>query len=231
MIGLHYTSGFCLLFSKNTLILSNQTKIIPKMEIGMRHLHVTVVILLLLFVLFKSILLVANKRELLDRIRAKTKVVDIIIGILVLTTGIYLTTLKATVEPYLWTKILLVLVAIPVGIIGLKRHKKSLAILSAILIIYVFGIGETQSYKFKRDPIVTTTEHAGQEIYQKLCVECHGNDGKKGLFKASDLTASILDAAEMKERILQGKGIMRGYKNEINNQQADAVIEYLTTLP
>lgn len=201
------------------------------MEIGMRHLHVAVVVMLLLVVLLKTILLVANKKELLDRVRAKSKVVDIILGILAVATGVYLTTLKLSVEPYLWIKILLVVIAIPVGIIGLKKHKKPLAILSVILIIYVYGIGETQSYKFKRDPVViTSNEHPGQEIYGKLCVECHGDDGRMGLFKASDLTSSILDETEMKERILQGKGIMRGYKNELNNQQVEAVIQYITTL-
>ena len=141
------------------------------MDIGMRHLHVTVVVMLLLFILFKTILLVANRIELLDKIRAKTKVVDIILGILVLSTGIFLTTLKQSVEPYLWTKIILVLVSIPIGIIGLKSRNKLLAILSVILIIYVYGIGETHSYKFKRDPIViSNNEHAGQEIYQILCL-------------------------------------------------------------
>ena len=197
----------------------------------MRHMHVAVVVMLLLVVLFKTILLIANKKELLDRIRAKSKVVDITLGILAVATGVYLTTLKLSVEPYLWIKILLVVIAIPVGIIGLKKHKKPLAILSVILIIYVYGIGETQSYKFKRDPVViTSNEHPGPEIYGKLCVECHGDDGRMGLFKASDLTSSILDETEMKERILQGKGIMRGYKNELNNQQVEAVIQYITTL-
>lgn len=202
------------------------------MEIGMRHLHVTAVMMLLLFVLFKTILLVANKKELLDRIRAKAKVVDIVLGILALSSGIYLTTLKPSIEPYIWIKVLLVLVAIPVGIIGLKNYKKSLAILSVLLIVYVYGIGETQSYKFKRDPLlITNIEHQGKEIYQKLCVECHGDDGSKGLYKAPDLNASALDHAEMKERILQGKGIMRAYKNELNDEQTEAVIEYLTKLP
>jgi cytochrome c5 len=202
------------------------------MDIGMRHLHVTVVVILLLFVLFKTILLVANRIELLDRIRAKTKVVDIILGILVLATGIFLTTLKQSVEPYLWTKIILVLVSIPIGIIGLKSRNKLLAILSVILIIYVYGIGETHSYKFKRDPIViNNNEHAGQEIYQILCNECHGDDGRKGLFKAPDLTKSVLDQTEMRSRILHGKGIMRGYEGELNDEQVDAVIEYITSLP
>ena len=202
------------------------------MDIGMRHLHVTAVLLLLLFILFKTILLVANKTDLLDKIRAKTKVVDMILGLLAVGTGIYLLTLKPSIESYLWVKILLVLVAIPLGIVGLKKHRKPLAVLSVLMIIYVYGIGETQSYKFKRDPIsLNNTEQPGQEIYRKLCVECHGEDGKMGLFKAPDITVSALNRDEMEQRILQGKGIMRGYRNELNDQQVSAVIDYITTLP
>ena len=186
---------------------------------------------MLLFLLFKTILLVTNKTVLLDKIRAKTKVVDILLGILAVGTGIYLITLKPAVEFYLWAKILLVLMAIPLGIVGLKKHKKPLAILSVLLIVYVYGIGETQSYKFKRDQFtVTNTDQAGKEIYQKLCVECHGTDGKKGLYKSPDLTSSVLNENEMSERILNGKGIMRGYKNELNDQHVKEVIGYISTL-
>jgi cytochrome c553 len=224
--------GFYAILSKNTLILPNQHQIRNKMDIGMRHLHVTVVLILLVFMLFKTILLLINKTDLLDRIRAKTKVADMVLGVLVLATGIYLVTLKPAIETYLWLKIILVIVAIPIGIVGLKRHKKLLAVLSVILIVYVYGIGETQSYKFKRSPVVlSNSEQPGQEIYKMLCVECHGSDGKKGLYKAPDLTASALSNEEMRERVLQGKGIMRGYANELNEMQVNAVLEYVSTLP
>ena len=100
------------------------------------------------------------------------------------------------------------------------------------MIIYVFGVGETQSYKFKRDPlVVTSSDQMGQEIYNKLCVECHGDDGKKGLFKAPDLTTSALSVQEKQERILNGKGVMRGYANELNDQQVEAVINYISSIP
>ena len=202
------------------------------MDIGMRHMHLTAVLLLLLFILFKTILLLANKTDLLDKIRARTKVVDIILGVLALGTGIYLATLKPVIESYLLIKIILVLVAIPLGIVGLKKHLKPLAVLSVLLIIYVYGIGETQSYKFKRDPLVLSSpDQPGQEIYQKLCVECHGEDGKKGLYKAPDLTSSTLSRTETEQRIMNGKGIMRGYSNELNEQQISAVIDYISTLP
>ena len=201
------------------------------MDIGIRHLHFTVVALLLLFVFFKTILLVSNKKELLDRIRAKTKVVDIILGVLAISTGVYLMTLKPTIELYLLAKIVVVLIAIPLGIVGLKRHKKLIAVISLLLIVYVFGIGETQSYKFKQDPIITETDQPAKEIYQRLCVECHGDDGTLGLYKAPDLTASMLNDSEKRARILQGKGVMKGYHHQLNNQQVTDLIHYINTLP
>lgn len=201
------------------------------MDIGIRHLHFTAVVLLLLFILFKTILLLSNKNELLDKIRAKTKVVDIILGILAILTGAYLMTLKPTIEPYLLVKIVVVLIAIPLGIVGLKRHKKPMAVMSLLLIVYVFGIGETQSYKFKKDPFITETDQPAKEIYQKLCVECHGDDGALGLYKAPDLTASLLNDSEKRTRILQGKGIMRGYHQQLNDQQVTDLINYINTLP
>ena len=201
------------------------------MDIVMRHIHVTAVVLLLFFMLFKTILLLVNNTVLLDKIRNTTKIVDILLGVAAVGTGVYLLTLKLTVEPYIWVKILTVLVAIPLGIVGLKRHKKPLAVLSVLLLTYAFGVGETHSFKFKRDQFtVTNTDQAGREIYQTLCVECHGTDGKKGLYKAPDLTESVLSGAETKARILYGKGIMKGYKNELNDQQVQQVMEYISTL-
>lgn len=194
-------------------------------------MHVTAVLLLLVFMLFKTVLLLTNKVDYLDRVRTKTKVVDIILGLTAVLTGFYLLSLKSEFEIYLWVKILLLMAAVPLGIVGLKRHKKPLAILSVLLIVYVYGVGETQSYKFKRNPVVTgNADQAGAEIYQKLCVECHGEDGKLGVFKAPDLTSSLMNQAEMKQRILQGKGAMRGYKNELSTEQLDAVINHINTL-
>lgn len=200
------------------------------MDIGIRHLHLTVVIIFLVFLLFKTFLLLANKIELLDKIRSKTKILDMILGVLILATGAYLMTLKSQIEVYLWIKLVLVVAAIPLGILGLKNHKKPLALLSVLLIVYVYGAAETQSYKFKRDPLVISAgPQMGLDIYKRLCTECHGDDGKKALYKAPDLTASALSDAEKQERILQGKGIMRGYK-ELNAEQLEALMGYINTL-
>ena len=92
-------------------------------------------------------------------------------------------------------------------------------------------MAETKSYKFKQDPVqVSDTANAGQEIYTQLCVSCHGTDGKKGLYKAPDLTASALSMEEKRQRILKGQGMMRGYEDQLNEEQLQALLDYLDTL-
>lgn len=201
------------------------------MDIGMRHLHITVVLIFLVFLTFKTILLLTNKLELLDKIRAKTKVVEMVLGTLILVTGGYLMSLATNIPSYLWIKIIAVLLAIPLGIIGLKRHKKLLAALSVLLMVYAYGMAETKSYKFKPDPVIVSNEaEMGKEIYTQLCVNCHGEDGKRGLYKAPDLTTSALSSTEKQARILQGKGLMSGYEGQLNEEQVQALLEYINAL-
>ena len=116
------------------------------MEIGMLHLHKTVVLAFILLLLFKTILLLTNKVELLTKVRAKTKVMDMVLGTLLLATGVYLLVILPEGMPsYLIVKLALVFIAIPLGIIGIAKQKKPLAILSIFLFIYVFGVAQTRS--------------------------------------------------------------------------------------
>lgn len=110
------------------------------------HTHVLVVTLFLVFFALKALLLLLNKRETLDKVRSKTKVVDMILGTLILVTGGYLLFLYSGGLPaYLIAKIVLVLLAIPLGVVGIKRGNKVLTVLSLLLFLYVYGIAETNS--------------------------------------------------------------------------------------
>ena len=53
---------------------------------------------------------------------------------------------------------------------------------------------------------------------------------KKVYIKAPDLTASALSMEEKRQRILKGKGMMRGYEDQLNEEQLEALLEYLDTL-
>jgi len=218
---------------------------------GFLHLHMTVVILFMLFFGYKLILLFANKKALLAAFRQKTKVVDMILGSLILVTGGYLLYNVPTVEPYLIGKLILTLLAIPLGIISMKKENKLLGVLTLAIFVYNFGVAETHSLTFKREKIVIQPEvtdttastvetpaHAilnqneevalknGKAIFTQVCAACHGQDGKLGQGGAKDLSKSTLKHLEVVQIITQGKGLMQPYDGVLSEQEIEAVASY-----
>ena len=59
---------------------------------GILHSHYLVVVLFLLIYVIKTILLLSNKNDLLAKFSKKVKIAEIIISVLFLVTGIYLST-------------------------------------------------------------------------------------------------------------------------------------------
>ncbi|HET8858607.1 cytochrome c [Marivirga sp.] len=221
------------------------------MEIGMLHTHVLVVTLFLLFLLFKTILLLVNKKELLTTVRTKFKMVDPILGVLMLATGGYLLSLYGSTAPtYLWVKLVIVIIIIPIGIVAFKKENKAMAIIALLLTFYIYGASEVGSLTFSKEEASTTTENnpaqyaeevmitgdkvqlikTGEEIYLAECKKCHGVDGKKGLFKAPDLSKSKLGLYERIAWIKKGKGVMPAYADELRNTEIEAVALYLDKL-
>jgi cytochrome c553 len=221
------------------------------MEIGMLHSHVLVVTLFLLFLLFKTVLLLVNKKELLAKVRTKLKMVDPILGVLMLATGGYLLSLYGSAAPaYLWVKLVIVLIIIPIGIVAFKKENKVMAIIALVLTFYIYGASEVGSLTFsKNESISENTESpainaeevvvdgitadllkTGKEVYLAECKKCHGKDGKKGLFKSPDLTESKLNLSERVAWIKKGKGVMPAYENELSESEIEAVALYLDEL-
>jgi mono/diheme cytochrome c family protein len=121
------------------------------------HTHILVVILFLLLFTIKTGLLLLNKRDALNRLRNKTKVVEMILGTLILVTGGWLLFNYSGILGWLITKVFLVLMAIPVGIVGLKRENKVLAVIALLLFVYVYGIAETDSLAMQKETPENTT--------------------------------------------------------------------------
>ena len=206
------------------------------MELGILHLHVTIVILFFGFFMLKLVLLILGKNHTLNHIRNRFKIVDIILGSLMLLTGVFLLTLKQNFEFYLVTKIVLMMLAIPLGIVGIKRGRVVLALGSIIIFVYIYGVAETRSAKFKRtykvieyDKSITEIEQ-GKIIFNALCVECHGQDGKKSLFNAPDLTSSKLSEDEKRQVITNGRKVMPKYKNDLHEEEIEKLLKYIKAL-
>jgi cytochrome c553 len=217
------------------------------MDKGFQHLHYTVVILFLAFLIYKTLLLLLNKNEALDKVREKTKIIDIILGSLILITGGFLLFRlhSGNIETYLIIKIILVFAAIPLGIIGIKRKKKALAILSVLIFVYVWGIAVKRNANVfagrKAEP--SSVEKAGpggimdenktmnldnaKAIYTSQCARCHGEDGKAGVGGAKDLSVSTLSLQEKENIIINGKGIMPPFGNLLTESEVKAVAAYI----
>ncbi|HEX8548914.1 MAG TPA: cytochrome c [Cytophagaceae bacterium] len=222
---------------------------------GMLHLHVTVIVIFLLSFMIKTILLLLNKDSALDKIREKTKVMEMVLGTLILLTGGYLLFIIPNIATYLIVKIVLVLIAIPIGIIGMKKKNKVMSIFALVFFIYAYGVAETGSLTFKKDKIVITRTTAeatetpsvaapdqiiqsnsqvnlenAKAIYTQACAPCHGADGKMGAGGAKDLQVSKLSDDEKKEIILNGKGLMKSFKDQLTEQEVDQVVQYVNQL-
>jgi mono/diheme cytochrome c family protein len=121
--------------------------------IALLQTHVLVVVLFLLLYTTKLLLLVLNKQDALTRAKKYTRVLDIIFGVLTLVTGSWLLlSWNGPVPAYLIVKVLLVVIAIPLGSMGLKKNSKLLALLALLLFAYVYGIAVTDNVMLQAYP-------------------------------------------------------------------------------
>jgi len=201
------------------------------MEKAILYTHLTSVILFLVLYLVKTILLVANKKEPLEKVRKITKVPEMIISFLFLGTGIYLLTQVPEIKSLLIIKICIVFASIPVAIIGFKKGNKVLAVLSLIMIISAYGLAEmSKKQKSKAMESITSENVDGKDLFIKTCAQCHGEDGTLNLMGASDLSKSEIDLNMRLDIIKNGKGLMQGFSKTLSDAQINAIVVYVEGL-
>ena len=188
---------------------------------GILHTHTLVVTLFFLIYVIKTVLLLSNRQDLLQRFSKFIKIPEMIISVLFLVTGIYLLTQVAEIKSTLWIKLALVALSIPVAIIGFKKGNKILAALSLLMITASYGLAEMG----RKQKVVVVEGLDGKIVYEANCKLCHGVDGKLGASGAADISKTIMDAATIKQTILQGKGSMNPV--EMPDEQAAAVAAYV----
>ena len=194
------------------------------MATGMLHSHTLFVVLFTLIYLIKTILLLSDKDDLLEKFKKKTKVLEMIVSFGFLATGIYLMTLLPEINMFLIIKIALVLASIPLAVVGYKKKNKVLATLSFFLIIVAFGIAQKAKNEKAGDKIVAVN---GKEIFEEKCTLCHGSNGKLGLSGAKDLSVTALDHQNIITIITEGKNTMASYKAVLTPEQIEAVANYI----
>lgn len=189
------------------------------------HTHWLAVTLFFLIYVIKTVLLLSNKQDLLQKFTKITKVPEMIVSTLFLVTGVYMLTQLPEIKTIMIIKIALVLTSIPVAIIGFKKGNKILAALSLLMITASYGLAE-MSRKHKvvvEQNGVAATD--GKSLYEANCKLCHGDDGKMGAMGAADLSKTAMDVTTIKQTILNGKGNMA--KIEMSEEQAAAISSYV----
>lgn len=112
----------------------------------LQHLHITLVALFTIHYLVKGALLLSNSPS-LDIYRKKTMVPEMILATLFIISGVWMLTMLGS--PWLkangWfhLKLTLVLLSIPIGIIGYKRHSKLLGLAVSLIYVFVFWLAWT----------------------------------------------------------------------------------------
>jgi cytochrome c553 len=196
------------------------------MATGMLHTHYLMVVLFTLIYLIKTILLLSDRDELLEKFKKKTQISEMIISFGFLATGIFLMTQLPAINMYHIIKISLVFLSIPLAVVGFKTKNKVLASLSFFLIVASFSLAyKAKEAKAGKKSMAMT----GKEIFEEKCSLCHGNDGKLGLSGAKDLSLTALNHEGIVGIITNGKNAMTSYKSTLSVEQIEAVSSYIET--
>ncbi len=199
--------------------------------------HLISVNAFLLIYLIKTILLVANKEAGLTKFTKIVKVPEMIVSTLFLLTGIYMLTQIPVINTFMIVKIIAIIVAIPLAVVGFKKKNKALAVISLVLIIAAYGLAEMSKKRGakKQSPVENGAEKVGaiidgESIYKANCISCHGADGKLGLMGSPDLSISTTDVASKTIAVKDGKGAMGSFSGSLTEEQINAVVMYTETL-
>ncbi len=185
-------------------------------------IHSISVTIFFLIYFIKTLLLLSNAHDKLEKFKSYTKILEMIVSTLFLITGIYLITQIPEIKTMLIIKLILVAASIPLAVMAYKKNNKILALFSLMFIVGAYGLAEMSRTK-KVDSSITD----GKLLYEKTCAVCHGNDGKLGMAGASDLTQIQLHKNEIVHVILNGKGAMP--KVQMTEEQANAIADYVVS--
>lgn len=203
------------------------------MATGLLHAHKALVLLFLIHYVVKLLFFQLKKMELLEKYSKATRIPEMIVSFGFLATGIAMMIKGAPITNILIIKLVCVLAAIPLAIVGFKRLKLGLATLAVVLIVVAYGLAEMNRNNLAGGAVDTSDANGdmmamGKEVYMHSCVNCHGADGKLSSLGSKDLSITVKTADEQKAIIRNGKNYMPAHK-DLTDQQIDAVVQYIAT--
>lgn len=159
------------------------------------RLHLLVVLAFLLFYAFKAGLLLLGRLDTLRAVRARTRLADSGLGLLMLGTGAAaLATYPGAAPGWLWLKLGLLVVLLPLAIAALRRHHKPGVVLTLLGLVYVYGVAETGSPTLTRPQQATA---AAQPLGRAETTPTPEAEVPADTSRATDTSLSAADAATL----------------------------------
>lgn len=108
--------------------------------------------------------------------------------------------------------------------------------LSSISFVWLAALSFTSCNENKPSQQNTSNQTApqvkkidAQSLYMAKCVACHGADGKLGAAGAKNLAETKLSVDEVKQQIINGKGAMPPFGNQLTEDEIQAIADYVLT--
>lgn len=79
-------------------------------------------------------------------------------------------------------------------------------------------------------PIRYNSISNGKSLFDHYCAQCHGKDGTKRKYGASNLQKSKLSNIDYLKVIMNGRGKMPAWGNKLSSKQIKEIIDYLQIL-
>ncbi|WP_375433794.1 c-type cytochrome [uncultured Hymenobacter sp.] len=123
------------------------------------RLHLLVLLAFLLFYAIKAALLFSSRQETLRNLRARTRIVDSLLGLLILGSGIWLVAQYPGAAPrWLWVELGLAVVLLPLAIAAMRRQYKLGVACTLLGLLYLYGVAQAGSLTLRRPtrPVAST---------------------------------------------------------------------------
>ncbi len=106
---------------------------------GLKHTHTLLVVIFLISFLIKTFMILTGKNESLEKYQKIARIPEMLIALAFLSLGVIMLVQIGFTNIGGWfhLKLLLVVIAIPMGIIGFKKNNRIMIIISALLFIYL----------------------------------------------------------------------------------------------
>lgn len=206
------------------------------------HSHKLIVLLFVAIYLIKTLLLLVGSAGALDKFTKLIKIPEMIISLLLLATGGYLVMGIANLNALFVVKLVFVLSAIPLAVIGFRKKKKLLAFISLLLLVGAYGLAEVYKAQMGKrqafsEEVITNPQAQnyvqslhGKALYNAQCKICHGEDGTAGLSGAKNLQSSVYPDKDIRYIIESGKNTMPKMEGIFTDQELSAMVVYVKGL-